>query len=98
MPGPSTPQARSCRSRIGDALVSEISIEAAPPGARLRAGEVRKDRSPRPHDPDKLAAVGFLYKVIARLASVVRRVALVGNAGDMQVGNQNEMKVLFPKV
>jgi hypothetical protein len=36
--------------------------------------------------------------VIARLASVVRRVALVGNAGDMQVGNQNEMKVLFPKV
>ena len=82
----------------GDAVFNEVLVEAAPPVARLGAGEVRKDRRARPHDADELAAVGFLHEVVARLAGVVRRVALVGDVSDVQIGNQDEVEVLLAQI
>ena len=61
----------------GNAILNELFVEAAPPVARLGAGEVRKDRRAGPDDADKLAAIRFLHEVVARLAGVVRGIALV---------------------
>ena len=82
----------------GYAILNELFVETAPPVTRLGASEVRKDRRSRPHDADELAAIGFLHKVVARLAGIVGSIALVGDAGDVQIGNQDEMEVLFPEI
>ena len=71
----------------GNAILNKLVVEAAPPLAGLGASEVRKNRRTRPHDTDELGAIGILHKVVARFPGVVRRVALVGGVGDVQVSN-----------
>ena len=57
---------------------NKLLIEAAPPFASLGAGEIGKDRGAGPDDADELAAIRILHEVIAGMAGVVGRIALVG--------------------
>src|SRR3981081_146087 len=84
--------------RTSDAILDELLIKIAPPLASLGASEVGKHRWARPHDADILAPVSGLHKMISRMAGVIRRVSLIRQAGDVQVRNRDQVKVLLAKV
>ena len=52
----------------------------------------------RPHDTDEFTAIGFLYEVVAGLAGVVGGIALVRGVCNVQIGDQDEVKVLFAEI
>ena len=73
-------------------------VEAAPPLASLRAGEIGKDCGARPDDADEVGAIGILHEVVPGFASVVGSVALVGSMRDVQVGDGDRAEMLFAEI
>ena len=55
----------------GDACRHEIAVQRAPPGTRVAAGEVRKDRGAGPNLPDVQRAIGSLEEMVAGNAAVI---------------------------
>ena len=78
----------------GDAVVDEVFVERSPPFAGDLAGEVGEDRGAGPDDADVDGAVGIFDEVVAGDAGVVGGVAGVGEVGDVQVGDGDDVKVL----
>src|SRR5207302_2228817 len=81
-----------------NAVLNKLMVETSPPFSSLGTGEIRKDRRARPDDADKLASIGILHKMISRMACVVWRIALVRRVRNMQIGDGNDVKVLFAQI
>ena len=77
----------------GHAVVIELLVERSPPFAGGFAGEIGKDGGTGPDDAYVFAAVGILDEVVAFLAAVVRRVIGVGEFGDVQVGDGDDVEM-----
>ena len=77
----------------GYAHGNEILVKTAPPIPSSLAREVWKDRRARPDRPDIILAI-LLDEVVARLARIVRSVALVWHVRNMQIGDDDRMELL----
>src|SRR5215469_1839319 len=78
----------------GDAVFYKLLIKTTPPLASLRAREIGKHGWTRPYNANEFSAIVRLHEVVAGMAGVVGRIALVGRVGDMQVRDGHEAKVL----
>src|SRR5579862_7429870 len=82
----------------GDTIMNKFAIESAPPLPSLRPRKIRKDGEARPHNADKLTAIGILHKMIARMAGVIRRVSLIEGVRNVEVGDVDQAKMVFPQI
>src|SRR5215469_6304473 len=80
--------------KAGNAHVLEVSIECAPPRARLLLREVGEDAGTGPNDAGIDGAIRILYKVVAGNAAVIRCIVLIWDVGDVQICNGNDVEVL----
>ena len=74
--------------------MDEVGVERAPPVAAGLLREVREDRRAGPDNAGIDRAIGILDEVVAGDAFVVRFVSLIGQVGDMQIGDHNGVQVL----
>lgn len=82
----------------GNAVLNELLVEAAPPCASLGTSEVGEDRRAWPDDADEFAAVRIFYEVVACVTGVVRCVSLIGDVGDVEICDGDQMKMLFVEI
>ena len=81
-----------------DAFIGELFVEGAPPFAGDLAGEVGEDGWAGPDDSGVGGAVWIFDEVVADGAGVVGGVAGVGEVGDVEVGDGDDVEVLGGKV
>src|SRR5258708_38152579 len=99
LPGPSKTEGSFISfQKAGNAVVDELLVETAPPVARAGAREIGKDRRAGPDDTYELAAIGILYEVVPRRTGVIRGVTFTGGMSDVQIGNCDQMQMLFAEI
>ena len=76
------------------AHIDEIVEEAAPPGTHTGQREIRKDACARPNVSDIERAIGLFHKRVVLDPGVIGRIAVAGIFLDMQINNQNGVKIL----
>ena len=79
----------------GDAILSKLFVEAAPPLASFGAGEVGENGWAGPDDANKLTAIGGFHEIVAGMARVIGHVVFVGDVSDVQIGDGHKVEVLL---
>ena len=75
----------------GDAGVDEGLVQRPPPLARRLAREIWEDGVAWPHLADQNVAVRLLDEVVAGHAAVIGLVVLARRAGDVQIGDGDQL-------
>src|SRR5262245_44804609 len=79
-----------------DAHTYEIFVQRAPPGARSRKRELRKNAVTGPDLADENASIRILYKMVSRDSFFIRSVT--AHSGNVQISDENCAEPLAAKV
>src|SRR5216683_4888518 len=82
----------------GNSVMNELCIERAPPFARGLACEVREHGRSGPDLADIDRVVGILYEVVACNAAIVWSIMRVGEIGDVQIRDGDDVNILLLQV